>query len=399
MNVLFILTELPYPAERNGVALINAQLLKNAPSDVRINILVTGLAESDHVISSLRSTSSAIDIIHFTKTPMSRIYRVGNLLSGALIGRNILTQPGVKEFLQQLSTPPDVVYASPLMTAFDFNLTQPLFLNAVDSFARLNEKAYRRTGNWRYKLKSFLYRNYERRSLRAAQLVNFVSSDDKQYVQRGNPLLSLVNVSNGVDSDTFFPNPKYRVPGRILFTGNFDYQPNREAALCLAKDIYPKILLLHPNASLHIVGSNPPKEILAQNGITLSGFVNDIATYYQTADVFVCPLLTGAGVKNKILEALSSGLAIVTTSLGVEGISHLKEDFHYVLADDVDTFAVEVSNLLKDDTRRLLLGRRARHIASAYLQWQPVTEKYFTEIRNVKKLDNFRNCNFNLPMD
>ncbi len=69
MNVLFILTELPYPAERNGVALINAQLLKNAPSDVRINILVTGLAESDHVISSLRSTSSAIDIIHFTKHP------------------------------------------------------------------------------------------------------------------------------------------------------------------------------------------------------------------------------------------------------------------------------------------------------------------------------------------
>lgn len=385
MNVLFILNELPYPAERNGIALINAQLLKYAPRDVRINILVTGLAESDHVVSSLRSTSSAIDIIHFTQTPMSRKYRVGNLLSGALIGRNILTQPGVREFLQQLSTPPDVVYASPLMAAFDFNLTQPLFLNAVDSFARLNEKAYRRTGNWQYKLKSFLYRNYERRSLRPAKRVNFVSSDDKQYVQRSNPLLSLLNVSNGVDSDTFFPNSKYRVPGRILFTGNFDYQPNREAALYLANNIYPKILLLHPNASLHIVGSNPPKDIVARNGIKLTGFVDDIATYYQTADVFVCPLLTGAGVKNKILEALSTGLAIVTTSLGVEGISHLKKDFHYVLADDADTFALEVSNLLKDDTRRLSLGRRARDVASGYLQWQPVVEKYFSEMRNIQK--------------
>lgn len=387
MRVLFILTELPYPASRNGVSLINHELLKCAPEGVRIDILITGCEEGGDAVDKLRAVAPAIDGVHFTGEPLSRKYRLGNLLSGVLLGRNIFTQVGVRKYLRERRDHTDVVYIAPLMVGVDFRITRPLFLNAVDSFARLNESAHRRTGRWRDKLKMALYRAYERRALGAASLINFVSDSDLDSVRRGNPGLPLVNLSNGVDSTVFTPDERQRVPGRLLFTGNFDYAPNSEAARHLALEIFPRVRASWPSATLHIVGRNPPPDVIGQPGVTATGFVDDIVVYYRSAEVFVCPLLSGAGVKNKILEALSTGLPIVTTSLGVAGIEHLEENHHYLLAEEPHVFAQKVLTVLEDGALRRLLGERARAVATKYLGWQPIVDRYFDALRKVAAED------------
>lgn len=257
MRILFILTELPYPASRNGIALINLELLKRAPKDVIIDLLITSLEEAGDAIEKLRSIAPAINSIHFTGEPLYRKYRVGNLLSGAFLGRNLFTQTAVRSHLSKYRDYCDVVYVAPLMTGLDLRLVRPLFLNAVDSNARLNENAYRRTGRLRDKIKMILYHAYERRVLPSAYLVNFVSSSDLESVRRGDDSLSLVNISNGVDSDLFTPDEQRRIPGRLLFTGNFDYAPNAEAARHLAHEIFPRIQATWPSATLYIVGRNP----------------------------------------------------------------------------------------------------------------------------------------------
>lgn len=387
MRFLFVLTELPYPASRNGIALINHELLRQAPVDTRIDVLITGAEEAAEDIASLRAAAPAIDRIDFTGEPLSRKYRVGNLLSGALLGRNVFTQAGVRRRLSEPRPRPDAIYVAPLMAGLDLELARPLFLNAVDSFARLNENAYRRTGRWRDRLKMALYRAYERRALRAASLINFVSSADLDSVRLASPRLPLINLSNGVDSTTFSPDESQRVPGRLLFTGNFDYAPNAEAARHLVADIFPLVRAACPEATLQIVGRNPPAEVLSQPGVIATGFVDDIAACYRTAEVFVCPLLSGAGVKNKVLEALSSGLPLVTTSLGIEGIEHLEADRHYLLADDARGFAQRVVSVLGDAALRQSLGHAARAIVAGHHSWSPIVDRYFDALRRVATQD------------
>ncbi len=385
MRVLFILTELPYPASRNGIALINHELLRQAPENAHIDLLITGVEEPNANKERLRAVAPTIDRITFTGEPFSRKYRVGNLLSGALLGRNLFSQPGVRSYLSKLRILPDAIYVAPLMSGLDLRLARPLFLNAVDSFAQLNENAFIRTGSWRDRLKMVLYRAYERRALGAASLINFVSKVDLESVRSRAPALPLINLSNGVDSSKFTPDESRRVPGRLLFTGNFDYAPNAEAARYLVTVIFPQIRAAVPMATLQIVGRNPPSEILHCPGVDATGYVEDIVSCYRSAQVFVCPLLSGAGVKNKVLEALSSGLPVVTTSLGIDGIAFLKEDKHYLLADDPRAFVQSVVAILKDEGLRSSLGQEARAIVTRYHGWGPIVERYFEALRQVAR--------------
>lgn len=384
MHILFILTELPFPASRNGIALINHHLLTNAPLGTRIDLFITGIEEGS-AIAELRAVAPTIDKIEFSGEALSRKYRVGNLLTGALTGRNAFTQPALRRYFQAHRGHYAAIYVSPLMAGLDFKLAAPLFLNAVDSFARLNENAYIRSGRIRDLLKMWLYRIYERRTLHAAALINFVSSSDLESVRGHSQALPLINISNGVDSSVFRPDESRRIPGRVLFTGNFDYAPNAQAARHLALDIFPRIRSMSPEATLQIVGRNPPPELLGLPGVIATGFVDDIAACYQSAEVFVCPLQSGAGVKNKILEALSTGLPIVTSSLGVDGIEHIQEGEHYLLANDPETFAHNTVRMLADSPMRRAMGQSSRAVAVRHLSWQPVVDRYFDALAQLAR--------------
>ena len=383
MRILFILTELPFPASRNGVALINHQLLKHAPKDVRIDILIIGSREPSDVVDKLLAIAPVIESIQFTNEPLSRKYRIGNLLSGALLGRNLFTQSGVRNYVRTLSHKIDVVYISPIMIGMDLRLVRPVFLNAIDSLSVFNNNAFRHTGKFRDKIKTVLYKAYERRAFIDASLINFVSFSDMESVRRGNPGLPLLNLSNGIDCTVFTPSEQERVPGRLLFTGNLDYAPNSEAARHLVFEIFPRIRATLPNATLHIVGRNPPPDVIGHPGVVATGFVEDIVAYYRSAEVFVCPMLSGAGVKNKVLEALSAGLPIVTTSLGINGIEYVEEGRHYLLADDPYMFSQKVLSLLMDGALRGILCQQARALALQYLGWQPIVNRYFNAMRKV----------------
>lgn len=382
MRFLFILSEFPFPQHRNGIALINYQILIHAPKDVEIDLLVTADPEPESV-EALRAVAPQVRQVTMLGEARGRHFRIGNLLSGALLGFNAFHHAGLKRCLRSICGTYDAVYASPLIGCFDLRSAAPIFLNAVDSFSKLNLSFYRSTGTLRDKLKWKLYERYEHRVLKTVRTTSFVSQVDQAHVAAHSPKLHTTCIPNGVDTDFFSPGTETRDAAGILFTGNFAYEPNAEAARYFASTILPLIRAQQPDAVFFVVGKNPPASLHGMEGVVITGFVEDIRRHYRQRTVFACPLLTGAGMKNKVLEAMACGIPIVSTSLGVDGIAGLRPGETHILADVPAAFAQAVLTLLNNPAQRKGLTRQARQLAVAHFGWKTTAKRYHKELMNL----------------
>lgn len=154
-------------------------------------------------------------------------------------------------------------------------------------------------------------------------------------------------------------------PGSLLFTGTFAHLPNRDAALWLAREIMPAVWSRQPGATLRIVGSTPPREILELAGprIEVVADAPEMEPHLAAAAVVLAPVRSGGGMRMKVLEAMAGGKAVVTTPLGAEGFTSIDPEPPLAIADGGEQIAVATAALLGDDRRRRTLGRAAREFA------------------------------------
>lgn len=208
---------------------------------------------------------------------------------------------------------------------------------------------------------------------RRSDLVLVTSNRERTMLRAMLPETNVAVVHNGVDVKTFVSKEFVaEVPGRIIFTASFDYYPNVQGALHFAERCWPLIRDAAPDATWHLVGRNPPPEITrlgALAGVTVTGNVPKVQPHIAEAQVAIVPLLTGAGTRLKILEALSMRRAVVSTSIGCEGLD-LESGRDIVVADDPSAFADEVVGLLHDATRRANLGAAGRALVEERYSWE-----------------------------
>ena len=159
----------------------------------------------------------------------------------------------------------------------------------------------------------------------------------------------------------------------LLFVGNFRHRPNVDAVAYFVHHILPLVRKRLPEASVTIVGDAPPPAVreLEGSGVTVTGWVPDLAPYLQRHRVLVAPLRFGAGLKGKIGEALANGLPVVTTSIGAEGMPGAVETGVLRVADDPESFAEAVACLYTDPEQWNEASRRG---------WEYVSEHYTPEI-------------------
>jgi polysaccharide biosynthesis protein PslH len=177
-------------------------------------------------------------------------------------------------------------------------------------------------------------------------------------------------IPNGIDLDTFPPpDDAPREDGLLLFTGNFEYGPNVDAALTLARDILPQVRQAHPGAHVELAGNAPPDILraLAGDHVRVTGRLPRIQDALYRAPVYVSPLRVGAGIKNKILEAMAAGCAVVATPLSMDGID-ARHGKHALIAEP-DAVPAAVAQVLADDALRARLGANARALIEARYTW------------------------------
>jgi glycosyltransferase involved in cell wall biosynthesis len=228
-------------------------------------------------------------------------------------------------------------------------------------------------------------RRYEAQACRRADLTIAVSAADLEVLGASAPGARGCAIPTGVDTAYFAPNGTAEEPARLVFTGSMDWHPNDDAMRWFIDTILPRIRDAVPNATLTVVGRNPRPPLLAaahRAGVEVTGTVDDVREHVERGSVFVVPLRIGGGTRLKIFEALAMGKAVVSTTIGAEGLP-LADNVHVVRADDPDDFAIAVVALLRDPARRRALGEAGRRLVREHYAWPQVAREFENQCARV----------------
>lgn len=204
-----------------------------------------------------------------------------------------------------------------------------------------------------------------------SEKVVMLSEEDRTEFLKIAPDSDVVIVPNGADIDFFEPRPGAPVEeNSIIYFAHFGWPPQDDAALYLHNDILPLVRSEIPGARLYLVGRNPPPAIqrLSRDGVTVTGMVRDIRDYIARAAVVALPLRIGSGTKHRVFQSLAMEKAVVTTSVGSEGIA-LEHDVHALLNDEPAQIARHIVDLLRDPARRARIGRAGRELVLSRYEW------------------------------
>jgi polysaccharide biosynthesis protein PslH len=215
----------------------------------------------------------------------------------------------------------------------------------------------------------------ERKYARAADHVVTVSEADRTAFCKLTDAAKVTAIPTGVDVDYFQPLPALEEANSLVFTGSMDWRPNEDGIIFFAQKILPRIRQAIPHVVLWVVGRTPSPAVkkLGENdpSIRVTGTVEDIRPYMARGSVYIVPLRVGGGTRLKIFEAMAMGKAVVSTTIGAEGlpVTHGKD---VLLADDPADFADKTVQLLRNESLRKRLGSSAHNLVEQRYSWRRV---------------------------
>lgn len=208
--------------------------------------------------------------------------------------------------------------------------------------------------------------------------VAVVSEGDRDALRAVAPGLDPVVIPNGVDAETFSPGAESeRERGAVVFSGAMDYPPNETAAVFLVRDVMPRVWDREPGAHLWLVGRSPSPAVgaLAGERVTVTGEVSEMPPWLRRAAVYVCPMVSGTGIKNKLLEALACAAPVVCTTLACRGLTAVPGE-HLVVADDAASLAAEIGRLLGDEAAAGTIGEAGRAYVLENHTWDATARRF-----------------------
>jgi polysaccharide biosynthesis protein PslH len=273
----------------------------------------------------------------------------------------------------------DVVHVRQLpMAAFAGDLGKtPRLLELIDAETLASSRD--RAGTVRSAIRGRVARAIERRSVRPFPVVTVVADPDAVALRRLVPGSRVEVVPNGVDAGRFQPQPDLTaIPGSIVFVGAMSFPPNVEAMRWFVADVLPALRATRPDVTVTIVGRDPDSTILAladDPAVTVTGPVDDVRPFLARAAVVIAPMVSGSGIKNKILEAMAMQRPVVATSLAAEGLA-AAPGRDIVVADGAAAFAAAVASLLADPDRAASIAAAGRALVETRYTWEACAAAY-----------------------
>jgi polysaccharide biosynthesis protein PslH len=370
MSVVYVTNQLPFPPYSGG-QLREAQLLSRVAEAADIKLAVLSHHYDRDVRQAGLTLPHCAGLWLFESVPVPPEGLPGDVPERVWVYRSDAFDGWLRRHLHGAGA--DLVHVEGYFLAGHLprDHTVPLIVveeNIEYLLDREREAAGRRPGaSWQ------VSRALEHRIWSAATLVAAVSAEDADVIRRDFPQAEVTITPNGFDH---LPGAGPRVHtgtgSRVAFVGNYDWAPTRDGAWDLVTRIWPRIHRAMPGARLALAGAGLPGDLAAAaaaaGGIDLVGEVRSVLPTLTSADVFVCPVRTGSGIKVKMVEAMHAGCAIVCTSAGLRGLPEGAESA-VALADGEHEFADAVVRLLGDAIARSTLSRRAVDLIRRLPTW------------------------------
>ncbi len=221
------------------------------------------------------------------------------------------------------------------------------------------------------------YKEWELNALSKFDRIIAMSQHDKEILLGENPQLKIDVVTCGVDTEEIRPNSHNKPANHsLVFVASMDAHPNHDAAVFFLDKIFPLVKKYSPNSKIYIVGRCPRPELKEyDNGldIIVTGTVESVLEYYKNAAVAVVPLRAGGGVRLKILEAMASGIPVISTTVGCEGIN-VEHNRNLLIADTPVDFCNGIVQLFNDENFYQRLSEAGRRLVETEYDWKLIAE-------------------------
>ncbi|GJQ20366.1 MAG: hypothetical protein HBSIN02_07210 [Bacteroidia bacterium] len=218
---------------------------------------------------------------------------------------------------------------------------------------------------------------YERLVCGMFDRVAVVSHDDERRLREIAPSVRTEVIPVGVDTASFHPRPEGEEPGSVLWLGSLQWLPNRDSLSWFLREILPVVVDEVPSVKVRVAGSGSGdlKKKLHHPNVDFLGEVEDIRPLIAASQVCIVPLRAGSGMRMKTLEFLAMGKAVVSTTLGAQGLGAV-HGTHLICADEPSTFAQRIVDLLGSPGLREQLGREGRAFVEKRYSWDRVADAF-----------------------
>lgn len=389
MKILFLTPYVPYPLNNGGLIRVHHILVNlGAKHDVTAICMEPdndAQAQGIKVIEDKGIKIETVPVANSQKKELKRIYQLLSLASSKPYQykqyHSRAMQSAITKHLEEGDYDLLLVEFSQ-MGYYDLNTDIPRFVDQHNVEYEIMHRTFETEKSPLRKLLAYSeWKKFHKQEIQNCEKFTAcltTSQRDAEILQQRSPGMECHVIPNGVDSE-FFKSANTEIdPNMVLFTGTISYYPNTEGILWFYKNIWPLIKEKNPAATFCIAGKSPPPEVQsiadADPSVTVTGMVDDMRDYYNKAAVVVVPLRVGGGTRLKILEGMSMSKAIVSTSVGAEGIDH-SDGSDILLKDTPQEFSDAVVEVMTDSTLRQKLEKGGRTLVEAKYDWRAVTDK------------------------
>ena len=389
MKILFLAHRLPFPPNKGDKIRSYNQLkflakygtlylgtLIDDPRDREFQNELQQICDEIYIAPIMSKTRRPLSTLaHLKKLPASVCYFYDKKLQTWV--DSILSEKNIDVIFCFSSTMAEYLFRSKVWENLQTSGTKTLMDYCdVDSQKWLDYALIKRWPlSWFFAKEGHLLLKYEQRIADTFDSCFLASSREKNLFEKKHSATNVVVLENGVDLD-FFSNQKQSINEAspqpvIIFTGVMDYDVNIDGVFWFVENIWPAICKKIPEIKFYIVGSNPTPQIQSlarHDNIVVTGYINDIRTYYKMATACIAPLRIARGIQNKVLEALAMSKAVVCTQNAFEGIN-AEAGKDLLVVDDPDEFANAVITLCKQPDQCEQLGRNGRKKMEQNYSW------------------------------
>jgi len=384
MKILFITARIPYAGVAGGHALVYQRIKRLAKRGHQVGLLSFSRADE-----TTKPDDALFDsLTEFQTIPMPR--RAGFIRksfqslfsiipeyfleyrSAAMMRKagDMVNDSGYDVVIAEFSAMGQYLHHNPYMPAVRKIIS--CHFSITGSAQRITRTQGRSIYGFRSSLGLNRLLRYELNMYRGVDRVLVLTAHDRYSMLNADPTLRINVIPVGVDASFFRPDYEHETEEAIVFTGQYEVYSNLDAVQSFVAKCWPILKARRPKLKFYVVGPGAAEALQSiarrDESIIVTGGVNDVRTYMRRAKIFVCPVRLGSGLRFKIFEAMASGLPLVTTTIGAEGIP-LQNGDNCFMADKPEIMAECIDLLLSDESLRLSIARQARTLVEERFNW------------------------------